>query len=209
MRKNIKKVHNNYEDFLALGEYAFKYKLTERQKEEKILAMEKQTVFGAYNSDKLAAKLHIHPLEVFLGEEVFSMGGIAGVATWPESRRKGFIQDLMLESLEEMKQRGMSVSMLHPFSVGFYRKYGWELTNYIHKYNFSPLDIGTNLPKMKGKLKRGNFADYKDVLQAIYNKSAKQYSLMLKRENWWWEKRVLDEDDNIVIYYDNLDQAQG
>ena len=55
------------------------------------------------------------------------MGGVAGVATYPEYRRSGYVKELLQHSLQTMKKDGYSVSMLHPFAVSFYRKYGWEL----------------------------------------------------------------------------------
>ncbi len=55
------------------------------------------------------------------------MGGVAGVATYPEYRRSGYVKELLQHSLQTMKKDGYTVSMLHPFAVAFYRKYGWEL----------------------------------------------------------------------------------
>ena len=55
------------------------------------------------------------------------MGGIAGVATWPENRRQGHVSTLLKHALQEMKSKGQTLSFLHPFSIPFYRKFGWEL----------------------------------------------------------------------------------
>ncbi len=52
------------------------------------------------------------------------MGGVAGVATYPEYRRSGYVKELLQHSLQTMKKDGYTVSMLHPFAVSFYRKYG-------------------------------------------------------------------------------------
>lgn len=55
------------------------------------------------------------------------MGGIAGVATWPENRRGGLVSKLLSKALARMNEEGQVLSCLHPFSVPFYRKFGWEL----------------------------------------------------------------------------------
>ena len=40
-----------------------------------------------------------------------------------------------------MKKDGFTVSMLHPFAVSFYRKYGWELCANLLKCHISKSDL--------------------------------------------------------------------
>ena len=60
------------------------------------------------------------------GQE-WKMGGIAGVATYPEYRRNGYVKKLLIQALEKMRNDQQIVSLLHPFDIGFYRKFGWEV----------------------------------------------------------------------------------
>ncbi|MRH41914.1 GNAT family N-acetyltransferase [Aquibacillus halophilus] len=197
-----------YYHVLSLGEYAFNYRLTEQDRQDRSKMMENQIILGSYDkSGTLASKLHLLPMELFLGSKVIPFGGIAGVATWPEHRRKGHVQRLMRMALMEMKKHPLPLSMLHPFSVGFYRNYGWELTQHIHKYFFKPTDL--RVKRVNGHTQRVLYSEQKDTLQFLYEQHAITYCLMLKREQWWWEKRVISKDDQIVIYFDSSNIPQG
>src|SRR5699024_11337253 len=93
-----------------------------------------ERIFGYYVDNEPAGKLHVILLEVFIQGTRFCMGGISSVATWPEYRRQGVAKKLLKKSLSDMKEKGDVVSLLHPFNVGFYRKYGWELAFNRKKY---------------------------------------------------------------------------
>src|SRR5699024_11630095 len=83
--------------------------------------------------------VHIIPLFINVGRNSINMGGISAVATWTEYRRRGIAKDLLQHSLRKMKENGQVISLLHPFLVGFYRKYGWELA-YVQKKYTIPIE---------------------------------------------------------------------
>lgn len=55
-----------------------------------------------------------------------SMGGIGGVATLPEFRRRGGIRACFEAALPDMYGLGYDFSYLYPFSTAYYRKFGYE-----------------------------------------------------------------------------------
>lgn len=57
---------------------------------------------------------------------VMAMGGIGGVATYPEHRGRGYVRTLMRTAFQQMRERGAHVSMLRPFKQSYYRKFGYE-----------------------------------------------------------------------------------
>lgn len=121
----IKLKEDKFREALRLSEYAFQYKANEEWIEQKIARMkESHQIYGIMEGEELAAKLHLIPFHIYIGKEKFKMGGVAGVATYPEHRRSGYVKELLQHSLQTMKRDGYSVSMLHPFAVSFYRKYG-------------------------------------------------------------------------------------
>lgn len=79
------------------------------------------------DTGKMTACLQIVPYTVRLGAHRVALGGIGGVASLPETRRQGNTRALMLHSLREMRERGMLLSALYPFSHRYYRQYGYEL----------------------------------------------------------------------------------
>ncbi len=199
---------SRYDDaVLTLGEYAFRYKLSETERNHRKERMKQEHIIGVFDGEVLASKLHLLPQYLFLGGKSMPFGGIAGVATWPEYRRKGHVRQLMNKSLEEMRSRRIGLSMLHPFDIDFYRRFGWELTQYARYAHFSPRDIPSF--KTGGYVSRIQYDDEKKPLRAIYQRHAKQYGLMLDRNDYWWRNRVLSDDDIIVMSYNEQGEEDG
>lgn len=90
------------------------------------------------------ASVTVLPMEAFVDGEPVAMGGIAAVNAHPAYRRRGYAGKLMREAIGGMRERGMSLSMLHPFSHTFYRAHGWELATEAIKYELSPTEIPTS-----------------------------------------------------------------
>ncbi|MEG9296525.1 GNAT family N-acetyltransferase [Mangrovibacillus sp. Mu-81] len=208
MENKIRKLRqSHYEASLQLSEYAFQYEVPEEKRKNRLEQLNKQEVYGIFNDEILTAKLHLLPLEIWLGEESFSMGGIAGVATYPEYRRKGYIRSLISHSLEHMKNQGMSLSMLHPFNIDFYRKFGWEIFAYIDKLYLKKKDLQP-MKVVKGEIKRFNKATYPNALHDIYDQYSRNHNGMLVRTEDWWKERSIT-DLWIAIYYDEGMVPQG
>ncbi|MEH7386814.1 GNAT family N-acetyltransferase [Bacillus sp. JJ1521] len=198
---------DRFMDSLRLSEYAFQYKVPEERMETSFKNIKKHQIYGIYEEKMLAAKFHLIPLTTYVGEQSFKMGGIAGVATYPEYRRRGYVKELLTYSLETMKSQGFAVSMLHPFDVTFYRKYGWELFCNRLKTVHQRSDL-VMLEPVEGSVKRYLFETVPlDELKQIYAQYAIQFSGMLVRVDDWW-KNVVD-DLNIAVYYDVSEQPLG
>ncbi|RFB18063.1 GNAT family N-acetyltransferase [Bacillus sp. HNG] len=198
---------DRFMDSVRLSEYAFQYKVSEEQQEAIFKKLKKHQIYGIYENTLLAAKFHLIPLTTYVGEQSFKMGGIAGVATYPEYRRRGYVKELLTYALDTMKKQGFTVSMLHPFDVSFYRKYGWELFSNRLKTVFQRSDL-VMLKPVEGSVKRYLFENVNlDELKMIYRQYGSQFSGMLVREDEWW-KSVVD-DLHIAIYYDASEQPIG
>ena len=55
---------------------------------------------------------------------VYPMAGVAGVATLPLARRRGYARALVTELLGQMREAGHAVSALYPFRPSFYQRFG-------------------------------------------------------------------------------------
>ncbi|AST90309.1 GNAT family N-acetyltransferase [Sutcliffiella cohnii] len=201
----VKKMkEDKYKEAIQLSEYAFQYKVPLDEIEKRIERMKKNHIlYGILEDDVLVAKLHLLPFEIHLGEQKWKMGGIAGVATYPEYRRKGYVKELLTHSLHVMKEEGYTVSMLHPFSIPFYRKYGWEVLSNRLKCTFTKSDL-VMLPTdtNTGKIKRyRDVSDFTD-LSTVYDQYASTFSGMLVRSKDWWEQ--ITEGLHAAIYYEDI-----
>jgi predicted acetyltransferase len=56
---------------------------------------------------------------------VYPMAGVAGVATLPRARRRGFARAVVSELLDRMRDSGHAVSALYPFRASFYQRFGY------------------------------------------------------------------------------------
>ncbi|MEI4710069.1 GNAT family N-acetyltransferase [Bacillus cereus] len=193
---------------LRLSEYAFQYKVEEERMQQQLTKMkESHEVYGIMEGEDLAAKLHLIPFHIYIGKEKFKMGGVAGVATYPEYRRSGYVKELLQHSLQTMKKDGYTVSMLHPFAVTFYRKYGWELCANLLVCHLTKSDLVMK-KQVNGTVKRFNKENHPEEVEKLYETFAERFSGMLVRNEKWWLQAVY-EDLTLAIYYDENKTAAG
>lgn len=204
----IRLKEDKFKEALRLSEYAFQYKVEEERLQQQLTKMkESHEIYGIMEGEDLAAKLHLIPFHIYIGKEKFKMGGVAGVATYPEYRRSGYVKELLQHSLQTMKKDGYTVSMLHPFAVSFYRKYGWELCANLLVCQMTKSDLVMK-KQVNGTVKRFNKENHSEEVEKLYETFAKCFSGMLVRDEKWWLQAVYD-DLTLAIYYDKHKTAAG
>jgi len=197
-----------YLESIRLSMYAFQYKIPESDVPARKEAMRNHKVLGIWDENILAAKLHIIPLTIFMKDAEWKMGGIAGVATYPEYRRNGYVKSLMTDSLKHMRSNDQIVSLLHPFDISFYRKYGWEILSEKKKITIEKMDLKF-LEQQQGLIRRFSKETHNEEIEKIYQQYCTQYTGMLKRETNWWKQNVYDKDSQIAVYYNTDKEAMG
>jgi predicted acetyltransferase len=199
---------NDYVESMKLSMYAFQYKIPEADIPARKELIKNHKVLGIWVDSTLAAKLHIIPLTIHMNDVEWKMGGIAGVATYPEYRRNGYVQALIKNSLEQMKNNQQIVSLLHPFEISFYRKYGWEILNdqkniTIEKGNLKFLE------PQQGFIRRYTKETHNEEIEKLYHDYSIRHTGMLKRDTNWWMKSVYDNDSQLAVYYHSENEAKG
>ena len=175
------------EEYSRLSSFAFQYTLTPEELVNRAAALVPSENWGCYGEDGLEAKLMLLPMEIYVGGKPLAMGGIAGVATWPEKRRGGRVAGLLTHSLQVMKEQGQTVSMLHPFKFEFYRRFGWETNTEYKKYELAAHQL-PRFPASSGRIIRT--VDL-EVLAPVYEAYAARHNGMVVRTRKWWEERIL------------------
>ncbi|MFC4025602.1 enhanced intracellular survival protein Eis [Oceanobacillus longus] len=196
----------DYDQIFRLSQFAFQYKLTEEALIKKKEEADRHIIWGWMDKERLAAKLHLIPLSVYINGKTFKMGGISSVSTWPEYRRNGMVKQLLSHALNHMKENGQMVSYLHPFSVPFYRKFGWEIAFNEKHYTIPTEKLQRNW-EADGYVRRVE-ADI-ELLHPIYSEFALKFNGMLTRDKKWWEQRILTEDELVAVCYNTNDEADG
>jgi predicted acetyltransferase len=71
------------------------------------------------------ATANLHTMTQSVREKVLPMGGVAGVATQPQARRKGYARLLVQHLFEYMHEQQLPISTLYPFRESFYGRLGY------------------------------------------------------------------------------------
>lgn len=153
--------------------------------------------YGLFDEDGLAAKVAVIQYQIHLGAgKIAEMGGVAGVACYPEKRGRGYVGMLLKYSLEQMRAQGQSISMLFPFSQAFYRKYGWEWAGEVRRYSV-PTHI-FNPSQETEKVRRASVTDT-EAIKECYTSVANRYRGMIFRNDSEW-LNLLQGGDKLTNY---------
>jgi predicted acetyltransferase len=192
---------------MKLSMYAFQYKIPEEGIASRIEMLKRHKIIGVWEEDNLAAKLHIIPFDIYMNGQEWKMGGVAGVATYPEFRRNGYVKRLIIEALVRMRKEEQIISLLHPFDIGFYRKYGWEVFTENKNLIIEKKDLKF-LEGQPGSIKRYQKDSHHPDIETVYAQFSKNYMGMLVRDSTWWKKSIYD-DGEIAVYYDKSEEPKG
>ncbi|SBW09090.1 conserved hypothetical protein [uncultured delta proteobacterium] len=163
--------------------------------------LERADTFGWFKGEDLISLVCIYPCEVNIHGDIWPMGGLTGVGTYPEYAGLGLSQDLILLALKDMREKGQWISYLSPYSIPFYRRHGWEI--FSDCIGFTVKD--SQLPKqveVPGYVERHS-VEHQDVFE-VYNKFARQaHGAMVRgaaewEEYWRWEN---EEERTAGVYY--------
>ncbi|MFN2744692.1 enhanced intracellular survival protein Eis [Bacillus sp. z60-18] len=185
---------------IRLSEYAFQRKLSEKELAKAKQLYQKHEVIGIKEGGKLLSKLNIIPFKAQIEHLDMDMGGIAGVAAWPEERRKGTVRQLLVESLKRMRENQQTISFLHPFKIAFYRKFGWELAFYQKVYRLKREHL-TPFEQTDGFVRRLEKAEGQAAAGLLYDQFRSRHNGLLRREADYWMTDILEDSVVTAVYY--------
>ena len=164
--------------------------------------LKKTESFGFFDGDKLASQISIYPMQVNIYGRMYKMGGVTGVATYPEYSQHGLMSRLIKEALQNMRENHQSISMLYPYFIPYYRKKGWEIVTDIMTYTIKD----TQLPKRRrteGMVERVPI-DSEDIRTVHDQFTAKRHGALKRNDLEWEEYWRWEADDVLVAVYYNL-----
>lgn len=86
------------------------------------VSIQRSKVFGWFTEqEELISSISVYPFKVNIHGRVYEMGGLTGVGTYPEYANAGLMNDLIMLSLEEMREDKQYISYLYPYSIPYYR----------------------------------------------------------------------------------------
>lgn len=137
--------------------------------------------WGAYTPDGvLAARVVNNPFSLNIDGTAVKAGGIGGVATLPEYRNMGAVQEIYKALLPDAFQRGEVLSILYPFNHSFYRKQGYEVIPWLNSFEFSP-DVLSEY-RFSGTAVRWNNGDSAEEYLRLYQDFSRKYNCTITRD---------------------------
>lgn len=106
------------------------------------------------------------------------MSGIGNVATCPHRRNQGGVRACFARALSDMAEKGQYFSALHPFSDGYYKKFGYIPISPVLKYRMSTRFMPQQGAGTFRLLERG---EDPHELTAVWNRFAAGYNMMSLR----------------------------
>ena len=160
--------------------------------------------YGLFEDGTLLCVCRHYDLTAHVRGEDRRVAGLSAVASPPEHRRRGYVAELLRESLVDYRDRGIDFSLLWPFEHAFYRRYGWGTVNDYARYEAAPETFAPAAGPDRGQFRRVE-ADEWASLDAIHRAHGDRADLSLRRSEAWWRRRVFEHwcDDPYVYRWDD------
>ena len=180
----------------------------EEIKQSKFPVLERADVLGCFDGDTLISQFAVYPLKMNIYGEVFPVGFVTSVCTYPEYTGQGIMKKLMYQSLEHMKQQGRPFALLYPYSIPLYHHLGWEIISNKISFNIKDRQIPTKV-KAPGYVRRVDW-DNTDFHELHSHFASITHGCLFRNALAWEEYWRWDEDDTMVaIYYSRDDVPYG
>lgn len=204
----LKKFTENpeFEKSIALSAYAFNTPPSTEVIAKNQELLRHTTNWGIFDGDLLASQVLVLPYQVNLANKGLKMAGIGNVATYPDYRGTGSINQLFSRIFEELKNNQTVLSYLNPFNQDFYRKYGYEVIFYQQETIIQQSDIAQLPFEKTGSIRRSNKGQVavQTALKELYRQTSQKDDGSVIREDWWWDLSFKYQTEELLaISYDD------
>ncbi|QZX99864.1 GNAT family N-acetyltransferase [Halobaculum rubrum] len=131
--------------------------------------------------------------------DVRDLGGVATVASPPETRRSGLVRTLLGHVHRELRDDGVAFAALWPFKYSFYRQLGYERICDYARIVVSPDALTGACPDPAGSFERLGEDDW-PRLDAVYDEWANDEFRLDRSEDWWRLRVVRSRDTDPYVY---------
>ena len=114
-------------------------------KQSKFPVLERADVLGCFDGDTLVSQFAVYPLKMNIYDEVYHVGFVTSVCTYPEYTGQGIMKKLMIQGLTRMYEEGKTFALLYPYSIPLYHHLGWEIVSNKISFNIKDRQIPTKV----------------------------------------------------------------
>lgn len=141
----------------------------------------------ALMGNEIVGGLSVQCMGQWFGGKSVPCGVVRVVAVAPEHRGGGIAERLMRNSLLEMREAGVQISMLFPATQVLYRRVGYEQAGVFVEQSAKAADF----PAASNDLPLAQVELHDPRLRTLYDERARRSSGLLDRNDWLW-RRMLD-----------------
>lgn len=177
-------------------------------KQSKFPVLERADVLGCFDRGSLVSQFAVYPLKMNIYKNVYPIGFVTSVCTYPEYTGNGIMKRLMYKSLSHMKDKKQPFALLYPYSIPLYRKLGWEIISNKISYTVKDNQIPAKATA-PGYVRRVDWQS-SDFMNLHSQFAQMTHGCLFRNKLAWEEYWRWDEDDTVVaVYYDINDNPRG
>jgi predicted acetyltransferase len=153
------------------------------------------------------------PFTVQLNGRPAPMGGVTGVGTLPEWRRKGLLRQVMTTGLAKMRDSGQAIAILWASMGAIYQRFGYGLAASMVRYEFDPRYAGLEVKRpAAGRVEMVALERARPLLESIYNRFIGPRNLPIHRNDFLWESDLREKPGSpkyVAVYTTPPGDARG
>jgi predicted acetyltransferase len=164
----------------------------------------------AWSGEELLGTTEIMPEGQFFDGRSVPMGAVASVAVRPDHRGRGIAPRLLGLAVDQMHERGLVISTLHPATTRFYRGLGWEVGGEFGVRRVPCASLAA-LPPGEPECLRPGRADDADAVRDCYERVAPAINGAVDRSEPLWRgyELALEHPHRYRYVYDTGGQLDG
>ncbi len=131
---------------------------------------------------------------------ILDWGGIWGVSTYPEARRKGYAKKIIHDSFVHMNEAGYAITALYAFKESFYERLGFASWPMPIEVKFKPENIKSLMYKdFPGEIERVSFKENLSIFRDYKLKVRTRTHGFCYNEEWSEDPDMITKDSHMAI----------
>lgn len=150
---------------------------------------------------KIVSNVSLVERDIHIGPKLLKGGGIAGVATHPDYRKRGYAKMLLKERFRDISLKGLDFSPLFTDKPFIYEKLGWEILPQ-RFYTLEEIKAPLNVRKKSVEMFHHSTKTFMEEVRRIYEQNMLSFPGALKRDKEHWQEyfRIFDLKDKELFF---------
>ncbi len=169
--------------------------------------------WAAYDdSGNMMSTFTISDFSIQFDGHICKMGGVGGVATLPEYRRRGGIRACFQAALPELYANGYDFSYLYPFSTAYYRKFGFETCVQKYAWSVDLSQLGFSTPSGSFRLAEAD-RPMTEAIRSVDQTWERHFNMMVQHGEeayqWTREAEPAVEQAFTYVWFDEANRPRA